>query len=94
MGAVLPGQAAGGDFQPNAPFAALLGDQSSGRNIEAPEGLIRQIVSEELSKTQGGGGPITINFAGSLGALVRVLQPYIVKENNRIGTSLITGVKV
>lgn len=94
MGAVLPGQAAGGVFQPNAPFAALLGDQSSGRNIEAPEGLIRQIVSEELSKTQGGGGPITINFAGSLGALVRVLQPYIVKENNRIGTSLITGVKV
>lgn len=38
MGAVIP---------PNAPFVAMLGDQKNGRNLEAPEDLIRQIVREE-----------------------------------------------
>lgn len=30
---------------------AVLGDQTSGYNIEAPEGLIRQIVREEVGGT-------------------------------------------
>jgi len=71
---------------PNAPFAAVLGDQSSGRNIEAPESLIRQIVAEEIGKSGGGGnGNITIKFAGSGAELVRLLKPQIDKENTRIG---------
>ena len=32
---------------PNAEFTAVLGDQKNGRNLEAPEDLIRQIVREE-----------------------------------------------
>jgi hypothetical protein len=76
----------------NAEFAAILGDQKSGRNIEAPEGLIRQIVSEEMGKIEAN---IKIEFGGSLSGLVRELKPYIDKEAVRVGGSLIkSGVVV
>jgi hypothetical protein len=71
---------------PNSEFLALLGDQRSGRNIEAPEDLIRQIVREEV-----GDQNINITFGGTMGALIRTLKPYIDKENQRIGDNLIIG---
>jgi hypothetical protein len=40
--------AAGGVFEANKPFVGLLGDQKNGRNIEAPENLIRQIFRDEM----------------------------------------------
>lgn len=43
----IPKLATGAVIPPNAEFAAILGDQKHGRNLEAPEGLIRQIVKEE-----------------------------------------------
>ena len=43
----IPYLATGAVIPPNAPFAAVLGDQKRGNNIEAPEGLIRKIVREE-----------------------------------------------
>lgn len=48
----IPYLASGAVIPPNAPFAAVLGDQKSGNNIEAPESLIRRIVREET----GGSG--------------------------------------
>jgi hypothetical protein len=63
-----------------------MGDQRSGRNIEAPESLIRQIVREETGKMQA---DISIRFEGSLAQLVRELKPHIDRENVRIGGSLI-----
>lgn len=50
----LPYLADGAAIPPNAPFAAILGDQSNGMNLEAPEGLIRQIIQEEMTGTLGG----------------------------------------
>ena len=44
----IPRLAQGAVIPPNQQFAAILGDQTHGRNLEAPEGLIRQIVREEL----------------------------------------------
>ena len=44
----IPRLATGAVIPPNREFAAILGDQRHGTNIEAPEGLIRQIVREEL----------------------------------------------
>jgi len=84
----IPRLATGAVIPPNAEFAAILGDQRSGRNIEAPENLIRQIVSEEIGKIQA---DVTINFAGSLAGLVRELKPFIDKENVRVGGSLVRG---
>jgi hypothetical protein len=83
----IPKLATGAVIPPNSEFLAVLGDQRSGRNIETPEGLMRQIVREEMQ----GGQEVTINFAGSLGALVRELKPYIDKENVRIGRSMVKG---
>lgn len=42
-----PRLASGAVIPPNAPFAAILGDQRHGNNFEAPEDLLRQIVREE-----------------------------------------------
>lgn len=43
----IPQLAKGAVIPPNREFMAVLGDQTNGRNLEAPEGLIRQIVREE-----------------------------------------------
>lgn len=43
----LPRLADGAVIQPGREFAAILGDQMSGRNIETPERLLRQIYREE-----------------------------------------------
>lgn len=45
----IPYLAKGAVIPPNAPFAAVLGDQRHGNNIEAPEDLIRRIVREETA---------------------------------------------
>jgi len=82
----IPRLATGAVIPPNAEFAAILGDQRSGRNLEAPEGLIRQIIQEEIGNIQV---ETTLNFGGSLGQLVRELKPYIDRENVRIGGSLV-----
>jgi hypothetical protein len=56
----IPGLATGAVIPPNAQFLAMLGDQKSGKNIEAPADLIRQIVREEM---QGAGsGEMTVNM--------------------------------
>ena len=84
----IPRLATGAVIPANSQFLAVLGDQKSGRNIEAPEGLIRQIIQEEIGNIEAN---VTIGFTGSLAALVRELKPYIDKENTRVGGSLIKG---
>ena len=85
----IPLLASGAVIPPNAQFLAMLGDQRTGRNLEAPEDLIRQIVREETARAPG--QEVTINFAGNMGSLIRALKPYIDKENKRTGTSLVAG---
>jgi phage-related protein len=85
----IPRLATGGVIPPNAEFLAVLGDQRSGKNIEAPESLIRQIVREEVGGMQA---EISIRFEGDLSALVRQLKPVIDRENIRVGNSLAKGV--
>ena len=43
----LPHLAAGAVIPPNREFTAVLGDQTSGYNIETPENLLREVVREE-----------------------------------------------
>lgn len=68
LGEVTPPQipylATGAVIPPNAPFAAVLGDQKRGTNIETPENLLRQIMREELGKTGNSGGSYT--FIGQI----------------------------
>ena len=82
----IPKLAQGAVLPPNKPFVAMLGDQTRGRNLEAPEDLIRQIVREE-SGSQG--TTIVIKADGDLGALVRLLKLNIDEEDQRVGTKLV-----
>lgn len=50
----VPYLASGAVIPPRSEFLAVLGDQKSGNNIEAPEGLLRKIVREEVPQNQGG----------------------------------------
>jgi hypothetical protein len=88
----IPRLATGAVIPPNAQFAAILGDQTHGTNIEAPSDLIRQIMREEMGKIQA---DIKIDFTGSMAALVREMKPHVDRENVRIGGSLIkSGVTI
>lgn len=83
QGAVLPA---------NKPFLAVVGDQKNGTNIEAPLSTIQQALAEVLAKQ--GMQEITVQFAGDLAQLGRVLRPVIRQEDRRAGTSLAKGVAV
>ena len=52
----IPYLAKGAVIPPRSEFLAVLGDQKNGRNLEAPEDLLRQIVREETGRNQGSGG--------------------------------------
>ncbi|MDL2327472.1 hypothetical protein LJC64_02270 [Ruminococcaceae bacterium OttesenSCG-928-A11] len=86
----IPKLAAGAVIPPNREFLAILGDQKSGTNIEAPLETIMEAMRMTLAEF-GGGREVTIRFAGNLAELVRLLKPYIDKEESRVGGSLITG---
>lgn len=46
----IPALARGAVIPPNREFLAVLGDQRNGTNLEAPEGLIRQLFQEETGR--------------------------------------------
>ena len=63
----IPRLATGAVMEANRPFAAILGDQTSGRNIETPERLLRQIYREESR----GASSETVELLGELLRAVR-----------------------
>ncbi len=65
----IPYLAQGAVIPPNAPFAAVLGDQRHGNNIEAPEDLIRKIVREEAA-----GGASNDEIVALLRKLIEVVM--------------------
>lgn len=84
----IPKLATGAVIPPNAQFAAILGDQKSGKNIEAPESLIRQIMREEM---QAVGGEMNITMPVYLdGEKIYQNQKRV---NTRHGRSLVAGTK-
>jgi hypothetical protein len=82
----IPYLAKGAVIPPNSQFAAILGDQKSGTNIEAPADLIRQIVREEIQGA-GGSGEITVNMPVYLDS--EKIYDGQQKVSTRRGTSLI-----
>ena len=61
----VPYLATGAVIPPRSEFLAVLGDQKNGRNLEAPEGLIRQIIREEIgNKTDGNTYNVSVSASG------------------------------
>lgn len=76
---VLPHLAKGAVIPANDEFLAVLGDQTHGNNIEAPEGLIRKIVREE----SGGSGEVHVTIV--LDSVTgKKLFETVVRENNAV----------
>lgn len=76
---VLPRLAKGAVIPANDEFLAVLGDQTHGNNIEAPEGLIRKIVREE----SGGSGEVHVTIV--LDSVTgKKLFETVVRENNAV----------
>ena len=87
----IPGLAKGKVIPPNRKFLAVLGDQTSGTNIEAPLATIKQAVREELTGYGGLQTDVTVNFTGTEARLIRYLAPKISKSSKYRGKNLITG---
>lgn len=89
----LPRLASGAVIPPRQEFMAILGDQRSGTNIEAPLSTIEDAVRSVLAEHGGGGTQeISINFTGNMAQLARALKPHLDAESARQGTSLVMGV--
>lgn len=88
-GRSIPALAAGAVIPPNREFLAVLGDQRSGTNIEAPLSTIEQAVENVISRMGGAGGGdihITVELDG------RVVARNTVKHINDMTRSAGTPV--
>ncbi len=91
----LPRLANGAVIPPNQQFAAVLGDQRSGMNFEAPAGLVRQMVTEgiQAAMAQGGGfgrgGNMTVVLEVDKREWGRATVKFGGAEYQRIGTKLV-----
>ncbi len=61
----VPYLASGAVIPPRSEFLAVLGDQKNGRNLEAPEGVIRDIINDAFDQHQQGNGG-TFKFIAQL----------------------------
>ena len=87
----IPELATGAVIPPNSEFLALLGDQRSGTNIEAPLKTIEQAVENVLARrgmTTGADSGLIHNVIKLDG---QVLYDAFKKIDKRVGTSLIAG---
>ena len=71
----IPALASGAVIPPNRKFLAVLGDQKSGTNVEAPLSTIKQAVMEAMA--QGSREPINVNLVVDGKTLACVVVPYI-----------------
>lgn len=83
-GGSIPGLAHGNVIPPNKPFLAMLGDQKSGTNIEAPLDTIVQAMEEALmSSNYSSSQELVLNIDGE--TFARLTVPHNMKELNRVG---------
>ncbi len=88
----LPHLATGAVIPANGEFMAVLGDQKYGKNLEAPEGLIRQIMREELGSRNSSSGNATVILEVDGREFARGMSQYNAGETMRQGVRLINGV--
>lgn len=86
----IPRLAAGAVIPPNREFLAVLGDQSSGTNVEAPLSTIEQAVENVLARSGGmNSGPIEVKLVVDSKTLARVVVPQINNMTRQAGKSVL-----
>lgn len=86
----LPRLAQGAVLPPNKPFMAVVGDQTSGTNIEAPLDTIKQALLEVL-EIGGSGGNSTVILELDGRELGRAIINVGKQESRRLGTKVVFG---
>lgn len=89
----IPKLAQGAVIPPNREFLAVLGDQKNGTNIEAPEGLIRDIVNDGNQETNRLLRELI--YAVKEGHIItadgKAIARTVNKANSEMGTNMISG---
>lgn len=86
----IPRLATGAVIPPRAEFAAILGDQRSGTNIEAPADLIRSIVASEIDKLNIQ-PQVNVIASGDNAGFIRWVKFEVEQENRRVGPAFAVG---
>ena len=68
-----------------------MGDQKSGKNVEAPESLIRSIIRDEISRSNSGNGQTEAQLVLDGQVLGRIVYKLNKAETSRIGVNLVEG---
>lgn len=89
----IPKLANGAVIAPNKPFLAMLGDQTSGTNIETPLSTMKQAFDESLDERGGvsSGGTLYATLQVDGVTFARLVAPYMDRENVRRGVTLVEG---
>lgn len=96
----IPMLAQGGYVKANTPQLAMIGDNKHQGEVVAPEDKMLDMVltalkmfkdQENSQSNNSQGNTITINFAGTLAQLIRVLKPELDRESKRKGDKLVLG---
>jgi hypothetical protein len=90
----IPRLAQGAVIPPNRQFMAILGDQTSGTNIETPLSTMTDAFKSALSDmniSSSSSSPVNIIASADSAGLVKYFKFEIQKEDNRVGTQLVTG---
>ncbi len=96
----IPMLAQGGYVKANTPQLAMIGDNKHQGEVVAPEDKMLDMIltalkmfkdqeNSQINNSQG--NTVTINFAGSLAQLIRVLKPELDRESKRRGDRLVLG---
>lgn len=89
----IPFLAKGAVIPANSPFVAVLGDQRSGNNIEAPERLIRQIMRDELAGlTDRQRTEVVVSLKGEMAKFFQAFVEEYKKERDKTGKDPILGI--
>ena len=82
----VPALAAGAVIPPNKEFLAVLGDQKSGPNVEAPLSTIKQAVAEAMGENGGRNQTVILQIDGR--EFGRVALDQMNRESKRVGASI------
>lgn len=85
----IPGLATGSVIPPNREFLAVLGDNKTETEVVSPLSTMKQAMMEAMREAGARNVEMTLVLEGEMAALARVLRPYLLKEGQRVGITIV-----